>query len=52
MPARVVTDYDEWSFMPECHDWIGIDNEQVLSNYELSAELAELLGNCIDRSLE
>lgn len=52
IPARAITDYTEWLFVPEYHDWIGADNEQVLSNYSLPPELAELLGNCIDKETE
>lgn len=52
IPARVITDYDEWMFMSKYHDWIAIESEQVLSNYSLPTELAELLNSHIDRETE
>lgn len=51
-PARVITEYEEWYFAPQYHDWLQVDSEQMLSNYTLPAELEELLRNHIDKETE
>lgn len=51
-PARIITDYTEWFFAPQYHDWLQSDSEQSLSNYTLPAELEDLLKNHIDKETE
>lgn len=46
--AKVVNEYFEWQFVPEFFDWCNVDNELVLSAFAPTAELSNLLGNCID----
>lgn len=50
--ARVVTDYQEWHFHPEYHDWIDTENGHCLTNYQPPPELVCLLENRIDIKLE
>lgn len=49
-PARVTIDYQEWKYAPEFHDWIDTETGNPLTGYELSNELAELLGQIDDVS--
>ena len=50
--ARVITNFSEWFFVPEYHDWLSAETEQTLSGYCPLPETLFLLENCIDKQLE
>jgi len=31
--AKITTDYEEWYYLPEYHDWQHTESEQTLSGY-------------------
>lgn len=51
-PAFITTDFNEWIFLPEYHDWHNVDNELTLTGYTPECELVELLDNNIDKEKE
>lgn len=51
IPAQVVTNYTEWKFSTQYHDWLT-DSELTLTGYIAPAELINLLEYNIDKELE
>lgn len=43
VPYKIVTDYEEWLFDLKSNNWLHSENELVLTDYVMSAELEELL---------
>lgn len=41
-PARIVTDYEEWQYIPEYNNWQHTENELTLFGYTID----EILNNC------
>jgi len=50
--TRIVSEYHEWVFVPQFHDWLNTDNELVLTAYSPNKELKNLLVNGINNDLE
>jgi hypothetical protein len=50
--ARLASDFYEWKFLPQYHDWQNTENELVLSAYAPTAEFLSLLENHVDTQLE
>lgn len=46
--TRVVTEYQEWIFMPAFFDWINTENGHLLSGYDPPPELIMLLEQHVD----
>lgn len=52
MGQRVVTEFNEWHFLGDYFDWQHGENELVLSGYQPSQSLKDLLFNNVNFSLE
>ena len=50
--AKVVKDYNEWSFHAEDFDWVNIENGDRLTHYKPPDELVNMLENCMDIELD
>lgn len=52
LPARVVTDHQEWIHTPELQNWVNTDEWETLFDQLPNAQLEELLEWCIDSERE
>lgn len=47
-----ITEYKEWNFISDKHDWIEEETEQLISGFEPKPQLTYYLDNFINRDLE
>ncbi|MCD2259583.1 protein rep [Psychroserpens luteolus] len=52
MPAKLLTEYNEWEYDISSADWINIKTGEVLTNYKMPSHLEAILSENIDLSMK
>ena len=50
--AKLLTEYDRWTFQPGCADWVNAETGEMLISYQITNELKEILAHRIDTILD
>lgn len=51
IPAKLLTDYQEWEYDTKSSDWIDVCSREVLTNYKIPSHLQAILENNINNLL-
>jgi len=46
--VNILTNYEHWSFLISCYDWVNVENGELLTEYRPPGILIEMLKNNID----
>ncbi len=50
--SKLLLDYEHWTFVPKCSDWVNTDSGETLTGYQLTNELRDVLTNRVDLELQ
>ena len=49
---KILIDYELWTFQPACADWVNLETGELLTGYQISRELKDILNHRIDTTLD